>query len=79
MTLGWGLMIQLDYNSSKYIPRPAFLLLCLAVISSAKMEVYPMVTALGIGCLFQIPLIALQAAMPIKDMATSASAFMFLR
>jgi len=40
---------------------------------------YPLVTALGVGCLFQTPLIALQAAMPTKDMATSTGTFGFLR
>ncbi|KAG2756045.1 MFS general substrate transporter [Suillus brevipes Sb2] len=47
--------------------------------TNAEKEVYPFIAALGIGCLFQTPLIAIQAAMPIKDMATSTGAFMFLR
>lgn len=47
--------------------------------NTAEKEIYPLVTAIGIGCLFQTPLIALQAAMPIKDMATSTGAFVFLR
>ncbi|KAG6376367.1 MFS general substrate transporter [Boletus reticuloceps] len=47
--------------------------------SIATQEIYPLITALGIGCLFQTPLIGLQAAMPIKDMATSTGAFVFLR
>jgi EmrB/QacA subfamily drug resistance transporter len=47
--------------------------------NTAKKELYPFVAALGIGCLFQTPLIALQAAMPLKDMATSTGAFGFLR
>ncbi|OAX38645.1 MFS general substrate transporter [Rhizopogon vinicolor AM-OR11-026] len=42
-------------------------------------EIYPFITALGIGCMFQTPLIAIQAAMPIKDMATSTGAFVFIR
>ncbi|KAG9318912.1 MFS amino acid permease [Chiua virens] len=42
-------------------------------------EVFPLIAALGAGCLFQAPLIALQAAMPIKDMATVSSGFMFVR
>ncbi|KAI9508296.1 MFS amino acid permease [Russula earlei] len=46
---------------------------------TAKKVLYPLVTALGVGCLFQVPLIALQAAMPVKDMATSTSTFGFLR
>jgi hypothetical protein len=56
---------------------------------------YPLITASGIGCFFQVlqrpctrskslislqtPLTALQAAMPLKDMATSTGAFGFLR
>ena len=48
-------------------------------IYSAKQEVFPLITALGIGCLFQVPLVALQAAMPMKDMATASSGFMFIR
>ncbi|KAI6162553.1 major facilitator superfamily domain-containing protein [Pisolithus thermaeus] len=62
MTLGWGLMTMLDYNSN-----------------NAEKELYPFVATLGVGCLFQVPIIAIQAAMPIKDMATASSAFMFLR
>jgi hypothetical protein len=41
--------------------------------------VYPLIAALGIGGLFQTPLIGLQAAMPLKDMATSTAAFGFIR
>ncbi|KAF8163478.1 MFS amino acid permease [Crassisporium funariophilum] len=40
---------------------------------------YPLVAAIGLGCLFQTPLIGLQAAMPIKDMATSTATFGFIR
>ncbi|KII88358.1 hypothetical protein PLICRDRAFT_41528 [Plicaturopsis crispa FD-325 SS-3] len=47
--------------------------------SLAEKVVYPLVASLGVGCLFQTPLIGLQAAMPIKDMATSTSTFGFLR
>ncbi|KAG1891200.1 major facilitator superfamily domain-containing protein [Suillus subluteus] len=43
--------------------------------TNAEKEIYPLIAALGIGCLFQTPLIGLQAAMPLKDMATSTSAF----
>ncbi|KAJ7774979.1 MFS general substrate transporter [Mycena metata] len=46
---------------------------------TAREEVFPLVAALGVGCLFQTPLIGLQAAMPIKDMATSTSTFGFIR
>jgi MFS family permease len=48
--------------------------------SSAVVKViYPLIAALGLGALFQTPLIALQAAMPIKDMATSTGTFGFIR
>ncbi|KAI6132104.1 MFS general substrate transporter [Pisolithus croceorrhizus] len=47
--------------------------------NNAEKELYPLVAALGLGCLFQSPLIGLQAAMPLKDMATSTGAFVFLR
>ncbi|KAF8637399.1 hypothetical protein AX17_002894 [Amanita inopinata Kibby_2008] len=45
----------------------------------AEKILYPLITAAGIGCLFQVPLIGLQAAMPIQDMATSTGALGFLR
>jgi len=47
--------------------------------STPEKVLYPLVTAMGVGCLFQTPLIALQAAMPLKDMATSTATFGFLR
>lgn len=47
--------------------------------STAMKEIFPLITALGLGSLFQTPLIALQAAMPLKDMATTTSTFGFLR
>ncbi|KAI0273327.1 MFS general substrate transporter [Gloeopeniophorella convolvens] len=47
--------------------------------NAAEKALYPLVTSIGVGCLFQTPLIALQAAMPLKDMATSTGAFGFLR
>jgi hypothetical protein len=62
MTLGFGLMVQLDDTSS-----------------TAEQVLYLLVAALGTGCLFQTPLIALQAAMPLRDMATSTATFGFLR
>ncbi|KAK7020503.1 MFS general substrate transporter [Favolaschia claudopus] len=46
---------------------------------AAKESIFPLIAALGIGCLFQTPLIGLQAAMPIKDMATSTSTYGFIR
>ncbi|ESK96344.1 membrane transporter [Moniliophthora roreri MCA 2997] len=62
MTLGYGLMIQLDDRSSR-----------------VEKETYIFVAALGAGCFFQIPTIAIQAAMPLADMATSTTAFMLVR
>ncbi|KZT11343.1 MFS general substrate transporter [Laetiporus sulphureus 93-53] len=47
--------------------------------STAEKEIFPLIGAVGLGCLFQTPLIGLQAAMPIKDMATSTATFGFLR
>ncbi|KAG8217929.1 MFS general substrate transporter [Butyriboletus roseoflavus] len=47
--------------------------------SLAEQEIFPLIAALGSGCLFQVPLVALQAAMPLKDMATASSGFMFIR
>ncbi|KJA27390.1 hypothetical protein HYPSUDRAFT_35275 [Hypholoma sublateritium FD-334 SS-4] len=47
--------------------------------SVAVKVVYPLVAAIGLGCIFQTPLIGLQAAMPIKDMATTTATFGFIR
>ncbi|TFK30129.1 MFS general substrate transporter [Coprinopsis marcescibilis] len=47
--------------------------------TTAEKVLYTLVAAIGLGCLFQTPLIGLQAAMPIKDMATSTSTFGFIR
>ena len=73
-------MITLDYNSSMYV----FFLLSMhrficSTIQSAEQELFPLVAAIGVGFLYQIPIVALQAAMPTKDMATATSGFMFLR
>ncbi|KAI5122887.1 hypothetical protein M0805_003338 [Coniferiporia weirii] len=47
--------------------------------STAERAIFPLIAALGTGCLFQIPLIALQAAMPLKNLATSTATFVFVR
>ncbi|KAJ1304324.1 hypothetical protein OPQ81_005483 [Rhizoctonia solani] len=47
--------------------------------SLAKQEIFLAIAALGVGCLFQTPLIGLHAAMPIKDMATATAAFGLIR
>lgn len=44
-----------------------------------KQEIWLLVAGVGCGCLFQPPLIGLQAAMPLKDMATSTATFTLLR
>ncbi|KIO29864.1 hypothetical protein M407DRAFT_20934 [Tulasnella calospora MUT 4182] len=62
MTLGFGLMIDLNGSSNL-----------------AKQVVYLIVAAIGTGCLFQTPLMGIQAAMPQKDMATVTSTFGLLR
>ncbi|KAG2130305.1 major facilitator superfamily domain-containing protein [Suillus bovinus] len=45
----------------------------------AAQEIYPLIASLGIGCLLPTPFIVIQAAMPIKDMATSTGTFMLFR
>ncbi|TDL15953.1 MFS general substrate transporter [Rickenella mellea] len=45
----------------------------------AQQEIYILIPAIGIGCLSDLPLIALQAAMPLKDMASTTSTFILLR
>lgn len=40
---------------------------------------YLLIPAFGIGVLFQAPLIAVQAAMPLKDMATATATFGLIR
>lgn len=62
MTLGFGLMIDLDASSNL-----------------AKQILFLMVAAMGTGCLFQTPLMGMQAAMPQKDMATATSTFGLMR
>jgi len=45
----------------------------------ALKAIFPLIAAIGVGGLFQTPLICLQAAMPIKDMATSTGAMVLIR
>ncbi|THU87242.1 MFS general substrate transporter, partial [Dendrothele bispora CBS 962.96] len=69
MWIGWGIF-TLGYG----------LMIMLDANSNIPEKVlYPFVAALGFGCLFQTPLIGLQAAMPLRDMATSTGAFGFIR
>lgn len=46
---------------------------------SAEQVLYLLVASLGVGILFQAPLIAVQAAMPHKEMATSTATFGLIR
>jgi len=56
------------------------LLYLLDVDTSVAVQVILLfVAAIGVGALFPVPLIALQAAMPLKDMATSTSTMAVLR
>lgn len=43
--------------------------------SQARQEIFIQIAGIGIDCPHQPPMIALQAAMPLKDMATVTSAF----
>lgn len=45
----------------------------------AEKILYPLVAGLGLGSLFQVPMVGLMAAMPTKDIATSVAAYSFLR
>lgn len=79
ITVGTGLLVLLDYTSSMYVPPSRVVTLRRSMAQSAEQEVYPLVAAIGAGFLFQNPIVALQAAMPLNDMATATSGFMFLR
>lgn len=62
MTLGFGLFIDLDADSSL-----------------AKMVLYQVVAGIGVGPNFQSPLIALQAGVEGRDIASATSTFSFMR
>ena len=62
MTLGYGLFIDLDAESSL-----------------AKIVLYQIVAGLGVGPLFQAPLIALQSLVPKGDIAAATATFQFVR
>ncbi|KAL8279315.1 hypothetical protein RQP46_008352 [Phenoliferia psychrophenolica] len=47
--------------------------------SRAKQEIYLLLAAFGTGALFQTPLVALQAAVPISDMATATASLGLVR
>ncbi|KAF7792981.1 hypothetical protein EIP86_004086 [Pleurotus ostreatoroseus] len=86
LVLGYGLMIQLDEQSNKCViflyPTAGVRFMDAPVrvrVARAEKVLYLLIAALGIGCLFQTPLIGLQAAMPLRDMATSTATFGFIR
>lgn len=79
ITVGTGLLIMLDYTSSMCVLFPLEVALRCSMVPSAEQEVFPLVAAIGAGFLFQVPIVVLQAAMPLKDMATATGGFMFLR
>jgi hypothetical protein len=62
MTLGFGLLTNLDAHSSW-----------------AKIILYQIVAGLGVGPLFQAPLIALQSLVPPRDIAAATATFQFTR
>ncbi|KAK7542791.1 putative major facilitator superfamily transporter [Phyllosticta citribraziliensis] len=62
MTLGYGLFIMIDANTSW-----------------AKIIIFQIVAGIGIGPLFQAPLIALQAHVNPRDIATATATFGFTR
>ena len=45
----------------------------------AKQEIFILIAGIGIGCLVMPPSIGLQAAMPLKDMATATATFGLVR
>ena len=47
--------------------------------SHAKQEIFILIAGIGIGCLVMPPSIGLQAAMPLKDMATATATFGLVR
>ncbi|KAI0267028.1 major facilitator superfamily domain-containing protein [Gloeopeniophorella convolvens] len=47
--------------------------------SLAVQEILPLIAGIGVGGLFQVPLIAMHAAMPLKDMAASTAALGVVR
>lgn len=83
MTAGFGGMIVMDERTSRcanlFCQYPCTSELITSPASSAVQEITLLVAGIGVGCLFQPPLIALQAAMPIKEMPTSTGTFMLIR
>jgi hypothetical protein len=78
-----GLRLWTAYHARRaliHVCRPTCLTISLNLtVYSVKQVFYLLIPALGVGFLFQAPLLALQAAMPVKDMATSTATFGLLR
>ena len=47
--------------------------------SRAEQEIYPGIAGLGLGCLFQTPLVALQSAMPLSEMGVTTATMALVR
>ena len=76
--LGLGLMIMLDSYSNLYVQHsPVFD--GYRMFYRAEKLLYTLVASIGYGPMFTVPLVALQAAMPLKDMATSTAAMEFVK
>lgn len=83
-TAGDGFGIRLDDHARRYfvaVRRHRVLSMDAYHIepSSARQEIFPLLAGLGLGGLWQVPIIGMQAAMPLRDMATSTSALLFVR
>ena len=79
MAVGYGLMIMLDESSSLYVFISCLFLLALIFFFSAAQVIYPLIAGLGCGSMFQLCIVGLQAAMPLRDMATSTATMGMLR
>ncbi|KDQ10533.1 hypothetical protein BOTBODRAFT_58069 [Botryobasidium botryosum FD-172 SS1] len=85
--LGFGLMITLSSTSSlsvsvSVLPPSDNLATNSRLLyhsSSATQIIFPMIAGTGIGGIFIPPMIGMQAAMPVKDQATSTATFGLIR
>lgn len=58
-----------------------FALMCILTSKRgrAMQEVFPAILGLGVGCLYQTPMIALQAAMPVAEIGSTIATMFFVR
>jgi hypothetical protein len=73
-------MIMLDDTSSLHVSffvdgSDCMLINCFR----AEKVIYPLIAGTGIGGMFQPPLVGVQAAMPVKDMATATATMGLMR